>query len=483
MTSPPVLDELRLRRLIDAGRTLIAKLDVEAVLQQLLDVAREVTGARYAAVGVLDKSREDLERFVTAGIDPETHRAIGDLPQGPGHPRTADRRSPAAAARAHRRPSRSSYGFPSAHPEMETFLGVPVAVREEVWGNLYLTEKEGGGRLHRGRRGVRDHPRRLGRDRDRERAPLRRPWSSGGTTSSARSAVSTRRSRSRRRSAGRPNLNRILELIVKRARALVGARTLVIMLEQEDRARRRGRRGRASRGRPRPADGDRGDRDGPRPALPDAPSGSPTPALGADQLAGAAAPRRRRRADRAPRLPWPSRRRARPPMTGSARRPASIASTSGCSARSRRARRPRSRPASGRGAAAAPEHRGVRAGAPSLGARAARRDAPEPRRPARRPVGGDARQRGRPAHARWTTAVESITEEIANLRALIVELRPAALDEYGPPRRSRASPSGPPRARGSRSRRTSTWRSSAETRPNVTRRSSRARPTGSSRRR
>src|SRR3954453_3239640 len=82
--SEPVLDDLRLRRLIDAGRGLISNLDVDAVLQQLLDVAREVTGARYAAVGVLDDRRRELERFIPAGVDAETHRAIGDLPRGRG---------------------------------------------------------------------------------------------------------------------------------------------------------------------------------------------------------------------------------------------------------------------------------------------------------------------------------------------------------------------------------------------------------------
>ena len=66
----PALDELRLRRLIDVGRSLIAKLDVEAVLHQLLDVAREVTGARYAALGVFDDRRQELERFVTRGHRP-----------------------------------------------------------------------------------------------------------------------------------------------------------------------------------------------------------------------------------------------------------------------------------------------------------------------------------------------------------------------------------------------------------------------------
>ncbi len=81
----PALDEPRLRRLIDAGRgVLAAKFDVDAVLQQLLDVAREVTGARYAAVGVLDETRQELERFITAGVDEATHRRIGDLPRGRG---------------------------------------------------------------------------------------------------------------------------------------------------------------------------------------------------------------------------------------------------------------------------------------------------------------------------------------------------------------------------------------------------------------
>ena len=120
----PVLDEQRLRRLIDAGRTLIAKLDVEAVLQQLLDVAREVTGARYAAVGVLDESRQTLERFVTAGIDPDTHRAIGDLPTGRGILGQLIE-DPRPLRLEHIGDHPRSYGFPSAHPEMETFLGVP----------------------------------------------------------------------------------------------------------------------------------------------------------------------------------------------------------------------------------------------------------------------------------------------------------------------------------------------------------------------
>lgn len=78
------LDEQRLRRLIDVGRGLLSQLDPEAVLQQVLETACEVTGARYGALGVLDHDRRVLERFITRGIDPETHRAIGDLPRGRG---------------------------------------------------------------------------------------------------------------------------------------------------------------------------------------------------------------------------------------------------------------------------------------------------------------------------------------------------------------------------------------------------------------
>ena len=68
------MDERRLRRLLDAGRSLISELDPDAVLQRLLDVARELTGAQYAAIGVLDERREALERFLTSGIDEDAHR-------------------------------------------------------------------------------------------------------------------------------------------------------------------------------------------------------------------------------------------------------------------------------------------------------------------------------------------------------------------------------------------------------------------------
>ena len=231
MAVPPHLDELRLRRLIDAGRSLIAKLDVDAVLEQLLEVAREVTGARYAAVGVLDESRQSLERFVTAGIDPETRRAIGALPTGRGILGLLIE-DPRPLRLEHIGDHPHSYGFPSAHPEMETFLGVPVRIREEVWGNLYLTEKAGGAPFT---------------EADEESAIILADWAAIAIDN-ARLYASVEQRRDHLERAvrgldttvaiaqalgGETNLSRILELIVKRARALVGARSMVIMLADE----------------------------------------------------------------------------------------------------------------------------------------------------------------------------------------------------------------------------------------------------------
>src|SRR5947207_4890170 len=78
------LDERRLARLIDAGRGVLSELDLETVLDRLLLTAADLTGARYIALGVLDESRQELARFLTRGIDEDTHRVIGDLPRGRG---------------------------------------------------------------------------------------------------------------------------------------------------------------------------------------------------------------------------------------------------------------------------------------------------------------------------------------------------------------------------------------------------------------
>ena len=132
-----------LGRLLQIGSEVVSELDHEAVLQRVLEAARELTGARYAALGVLDESRTELERFLTSGMDESAHRAIGDLPRGRGilGVLISDPR-PLRLTDVGRHPA--SYGFPIDHPPMRSFLGVPVLVRGEAWGNLYLTEKEGG---------------------------------------------------------------------------------------------------------------------------------------------------------------------------------------------------------------------------------------------------------------------------------------------------------------------------------------------------
>ena len=76
--------ETRLQALVDAGIALTSELSLDAVLQKLVETAAELTGARYAALGVIDRDRHGLERFLTTGIDPETQAAIGELPKGRG---------------------------------------------------------------------------------------------------------------------------------------------------------------------------------------------------------------------------------------------------------------------------------------------------------------------------------------------------------------------------------------------------------------
>ena len=223
------LDERRLRELIDVGRGLVAELDLEAVLSRVLEVACELTGARYAAVGVLDAERRELERFITRGIGERAREAIGSLPRGRGvlgllieDPEPLRLRNVGDHPR--------SYGFPPGHPPMTSFLGVPIVVRGEAWGNLYLTEKTGGdfdeadeqsatilaewtaiavGNAH------------LYRDVEEQRDDLERAVRGLEATTEIVRAV-----------GGETDLGRILETIVKRGRALVEARSLLILLEE-----------------------------------------------------------------------------------------------------------------------------------------------------------------------------------------------------------------------------------------------------------
>jgi signal transduction histidine kinase len=133
----------RARSLVEIGIALTAELSLDAVLQRLVDGAAELTGARYAALGVIDSSGRALERFLTTGVDPETYDLIGELPRGRGILGVLIRE--ATPLRLHDlREDPRSVGFPPGHPSMRTFLGVPITLRGSTYGNLYLTEKEGG---------------------------------------------------------------------------------------------------------------------------------------------------------------------------------------------------------------------------------------------------------------------------------------------------------------------------------------------------
>jgi signal transduction histidine kinase len=133
----------RLRVLVDAGIALSSELSLDALLQQIVKTAAALTGARYAALGVIDSSGASLERFLTTGIDAETHAAIGDLPKGRGILGVLIRETaPLRLENLFDDPR--SVGFPPNHPPMQSFLGVPILLRGVAYGNLYLTEKEGG---------------------------------------------------------------------------------------------------------------------------------------------------------------------------------------------------------------------------------------------------------------------------------------------------------------------------------------------------
>jgi GAF domain-containing protein len=131
------------RGVLDLARGVLAELDLDVVLERVLESAQELTGARYAALGVLDESRSALSRFLTRGIDEATHAAIGALPRGRGV-LGALIENPVALRLTDVGRHPRSYGFPHGHPPMHTFLGAPILVHGQPFGNLYLTEKAGG---------------------------------------------------------------------------------------------------------------------------------------------------------------------------------------------------------------------------------------------------------------------------------------------------------------------------------------------------
>ncbi len=220
----------RFRRLVEVGSSLLSELDLEVVLRSVVEAARELTGAGYAALGVLDQDRRELERFIFLGIDEEARRDIGPLPRGRGvlgelirHPRSL------RLADVEQHPH--AYGFPPGHPPMHSFLGVPITIRGEAYGNLYMTEKGGGAEFD---------------DADEEAATTLATWAAIAienarlyTTLSARELETERALRRAEASTdmartvgGETDVGRVLDLTVKRARALVEARSVLVMLRR-----------------------------------------------------------------------------------------------------------------------------------------------------------------------------------------------------------------------------------------------------------
>jgi signal transduction histidine kinase len=137
------VSEGRLRTLFAAGLAVTSELTLDALLHRLVETAAELTGARYAALGVIDASGTKLEQFVTHGIDDGLRAEIGAPPRGRGILGVLI--SEAKPLRLHDlAEDPRAVGFPPGHPPMRTFLGVPIVLRGVAYGNLYLTEKHGG---------------------------------------------------------------------------------------------------------------------------------------------------------------------------------------------------------------------------------------------------------------------------------------------------------------------------------------------------
>jgi signal transduction histidine kinase len=216
--------------ILEVARSVLSELDLDVVLDRVLEAAQELTHARYAAVGVLNESRTELARFLTRGIDQAAHGAIGSLPRGRGVlGALINDPVPLRVGDVGEHPH--SYGFPHGHPPMRSFLGAPILTAGVPFGNLYLTEKAGGEQFTEEDEqalvvladfaGVAiDHARRYTGAADR-RDELQRTVAALEATTQITRAV-----------GGETDPEVVLELVAKRGRALVSARALVIELER-----------------------------------------------------------------------------------------------------------------------------------------------------------------------------------------------------------------------------------------------------------
>ncbi len=135
----------RLPQLLEAMVSVGSGLHLHTTLDRIAETAASLTGAKYAAIGVINDKGDGLADFVTYGIPADHHKLIGSLPDGRSGLLGALIKDPATVRLDDLTEDPRAVGFPPNHPPMRTFLGVPIRVGGEVFGNLYLTEKRGGG--------------------------------------------------------------------------------------------------------------------------------------------------------------------------------------------------------------------------------------------------------------------------------------------------------------------------------------------------
>src|SRR2546430_1626797 len=218
-------ESARLRTLLETGIAISSELSLDGVLQRIVEAAAALTGARYAALGVIDRSRTALERFITTGIDEPTRIAIGDPPHGRGILGVLIRE--ARSLRLHDlQQDHRSVGFPPNHPAMHSFLGVPILLRGVAYGNLYLTEKQGGDAFS---------------EEDEELVTLLAAQAAVAVENARLYETSTAWSRQLESLneignalVGELDLPKLLDLVAKRLRELIDARLVVIALPQAD---------------------------------------------------------------------------------------------------------------------------------------------------------------------------------------------------------------------------------------------------------
>ena len=214
----------RLHGLLEAVAAVSGDLDLHTLLRRIVEAAVRLVDAEYGALGVLGPD-ESLSQFIAVGIDEETRALIGDLPQGRGILGVLIK-DPQSLRTSDLTTHPSSAGFPPHHPPMRTFLGVPVRVRGEVFGNLYLTEKRGGA------------------DFDDDDQALVEAMAASAAVAIENARLFAETSRREAFAAGSAEVTRallsgddpgeVLDLIAARARELVGAELATIALRYDD---------------------------------------------------------------------------------------------------------------------------------------------------------------------------------------------------------------------------------------------------------